>query len=81
MENERYANEIFKSENCRAKNSVAGLIDCLSPQQAHLCGSFHEFGCGYFCKHLRRNEFVETTQKSRNNLEFLVDVSHSDDQE
>jgi hypothetical protein len=80
MESETHANDIFKVENCRARNGAVGLVDCLSPQQAHLCGSSMRFGNGYFCKHPHRNKFIEITKKLQGDKP-LPDVSHSDDHE
>jgi len=71
---EMHASNVFKIENCRAKNGAADLVDCLSPKQAHLCSCSLSFGNGYFCKHLRRNEFIEITEKLRSKLKPLSDV-------
>jgi hypothetical protein len=80
--NETHKSNIFKIENCRAKIRGAGdLVDCLASEQAHLCGNSLPFGSGYFCKHPRRNEFIEITEKLRSKLIFPLDVSQSDNQE
>jgi len=63
MTNETHGSIVFDVENCRAKNGKPDLVDCLSPQQAHLCGTSLAFGYGYFCKHPRRKEFIEITEK------------------
>ena len=81
MANETYASNVFKIENCRAKNGAADLVDCLSPEQAQLCGNSLPFGSGYFCKHPRRKEFIEITEKLRSKLISLPKVSPSDNQE
>ena len=81
MENETHASNSFKIENCRAKNGAADLVDCLSPEQAHLCGFSLSFGGGYFCKHPRRKEFIEITEKLQNKLISPPDVPQSDNQE
>jgi|CXWL01.1.fsa_nt_gi hypothetical protein len=78
MENESHAENGFKVENCRAKISVADLVDCLALEQANLCGHSLSFGKGYFCKHPRRNEFIEITKKLRSKLVSPPDVSQSD---
>ena len=81
MENETHVSNVFKIENCRAKNGAANLVDCLSPEQAHLCSFSLSFGGGYFCKHPRRKEFIEITEKLQNKLISPPDVSQSDNQE
>ena len=81
MANEMHASNIFKVENCRAKNGVAGFVDCLALEQVHLCGFSFPFGSGYFCKHPRQNEFIEITKNLRSKLNSPPDVSLSDNQE
>lgn len=81
MESTRQASIVFKVENCRAKNGAGDLVDCLSPQQAHLCGHSLPFGYGYFCKHPRRKEFIEIVKKLRSQLNSVANVSQSDNQE
>ena len=81
MANESHKSKVFKVENCRAKNGAADLVDCLSPEQAHLCGNSLPFGNGYFCKHPRRKEFIEITEKLRSKLISPPNVSQSDNQE
>ena len=81
MANEPHASNVFKIENCRAKNGAADLVDCLSPEQAQLCKNSLSFGKGYFCKHPRRNEFIEITEKLRSKIIFPLNVSQSDNQE
>ena len=78
MENESHASNGFEIENCRAKNRAADLVDCLSPKQANLCGNSLSFGSGHFCKHPRRKEFIEITEKLRSKLNSVPDVSQSD---
>ncbi len=80
MENESHESNVFKIENCRAKNGAADLVDCLSPEQAQLCRNSLPFGSGYFCKHPRRNEFTEITKKLRSKLISPPNVSQSDNQ-
>ena len=81
MENETHASNGFEIENCRAKNGAADLVDCLSQKQAHLCGHSLPFGSGHFCKHPRRKEFIEITEKLQSKLISPPDVSQSDNQE
>ena len=81
MANETHTSNVFKIENCRAKNGAADLVDCLAPEQAHLCGNSLRFGSGYFCKHPRRKEFIEITEKLRSKLISPQNVSQSDNQE
>ena len=81
MENETHASNSFKIENCRAKNGAADLVDCLSPEQANLCGFSLLFGYGYFCKHPQRFGIVEMTASLKNKLVSPPDVSQSDNQE
>jgi len=82
MANEMHANNVFKIENCRAKIHGAGdLVDCLSPEQAQLCNCSLFFGSVYFCKHPRRNEIIEITEKLRSKIIFPQNVSQSDNQE
>jgi hypothetical protein len=80
MENETHAGMSFEIENCRAQNSAADLVDCLSPKQAHLCRNSLSFGSGYFCKHPRRNEFIEMTKKLRSKLVSPPIFSQPDNQ-
>ena len=81
MANETHKSNVFKIENCRAKNSAADLVDCLSPEQAHLCGNSLPFGNGYFCKHPRRNEFIEITKRLHGKVISPPDTAPSDNQE
>ena len=81
MENETHASNSFEIENCRAKNGAADLVDCLSQKQAHLCGHSLPFRSGYFCKHPRRKEFIEITEKLRSKLISPPDILQSDNQE
>jgi len=74
MTNETHESIVFDVENCRAKNGAADLVDCLSPKQTHLCGNSLAFGSGYFCKHPRRKEFVEITEKLRIKLILPSDI-------
>jgi hypothetical protein len=65
MVSEAYTDQIFDIEKCRAKLRGAGdLVDCLVPRQATFCGYSQFFGNSYFCKHSRRNEFIETSRKA-----------------
>ena len=88
MEIESHASNIFDFAKCRAKiiigaNNlvVSNLVDCLSPEQAHLCGCSFQFGNGYFCKHLRRDEIIENTEKLQSESNSQSGVSQSDTQE
>ena len=81
MENETHAGKVFEIEKCRAKNSAADLVDCLALEQAHICGYSLSFGFGHFCKHPRRKEFIEITEKLRSKLISLPDILQSDNQE
>ena len=66
MENKSNASNVFDVVKCRAKINGAGdLVDCLSPKQAHICNRSLSFGNGYFCKHPRRKEFIEITEKEK----------------
>jgi hypothetical protein len=78
--NETHEHHFFDIENCRAKKRMADLVDCLSPQQAHLCGFSVGFGEGYFCNHPRRNELIEITKKLQNNVNPLSGAAQSEDQ-
>ena len=81
MENETHAGKVFEIEKCRAKNGASDLVNCLAPEQAQLCRNSLPFGYGYFCKHPRRKEFIEITEKLRSKLISPPDVSQSDNQE
>jgi hypothetical protein len=82
MDNETHASNVFEIEKCRAKINGAGdLVDCLAPKQASICDFSLSFGNGYFCKHPRRKEFIEITEKLRSKLISPPDVSQSDNQE
>ena len=81
MANETHKSNVFKIENCRAKNGAVDLVDCLAPEQAHICGNSLSFGSGYFCKHPRRKEFIEITEKLRSKIVFPLNVTQSDNQE
>ncbi len=81
MANETNIGKVFDVEKCRAKPSAGDLVDCLSSEQAHLCGFSLSFGSGHFCKHSRRKEFIELTEKLRRKLISLPDISQSDNQE
>ena len=82
MTNETHGNIIFNVENCRAENSMKDWVDCLSPEQAHVCG-FSESSGGnrYFCEHPHRFTFVEITKKLKSKLVPPPNVSQSDNQE
>jgi hypothetical protein len=82
MENALHKSNVFEIEKCRVKtHDGIDLVDCLAPEQAHLCRNSLPFGNGYFCKHPRRKEFVEITEKLRSKLDSLPNVSQSDNQE
>ena len=82
MENASRRSNIFEIEKCRVEiHGDTDLLDCLAPEQAHLCRNSLPFGHGYFCKHPRRKEFVEITEKLQNKLISPPDVSQSDNQE
>ncbi|MDP1548297.1 MAG: hypothetical protein Q8L87_19965 [Anaerolineales bacterium] len=81
MENETHASNVFEIEKCRAKNSAADLVDCLTPKQASICCFSLSFGSGYFCEHPRRKEFIEITEKLRSKLISPPNVLQSDNQE
>ena len=66
MTNETHGNIVFDVENCRAKNSMKDWVDCLSPEQAHVCGFSESCGNGYFCEHPRRFNIVEITKELEN---------------
>jgi len=69
MVNETHKSNVFEIEKCRAKMMGASdLVDCLATEQAHICGNSLPFGSGYFCKHPRRKEFIEITEKLRSKL-------------
>ncbi|MEW6404718.1 MAG: hypothetical protein AB1649_23220 [Chloroflexota bacterium] len=71
----------FKIENCHARHRVADLVDCLTAQQAPICGFSLAFGNSFFCKHPRRNAFIEATKMIPNQPVFeRDDVSLSNDQ-
>ena len=81
MENETNIVRVFDVAKCRAKNGTADLVNCLAPEQAHLCSNSLSFGKGFFCKHPRRKEFIEITKKLQSKLISPPDVSQSDNQE
>jgi hypothetical protein len=81
LENDLQADHGFKIENCRAKHRTADLVDCHSPQQAHLCGASLPFGNGFFCRHASVREIIEATKKMQNETSHLSDASQSVDQE
>ncbi len=80
MENESHAGKSFNIENCRAENSIKDWVDCLSPEQACVCGFSVSFGTGYSCEHPRRFKFVEITEKLRSKLVSPPNVLQSDSQ-
>jgi hypothetical protein len=81
MANETNTGKVFDIEKCRAQPSAGDLVDCLSPKQAHLCGSSFPFGSGHFCKHSRRKDFIEITENSQRTLISPPDILQSDNQE
>ena len=69
MVSETHTNEAFDVAKCRAKlTGVFDLVDCLAPEQAAFCGCSLSFGYAYFCKHPRRNEFIENTEKLQSHI-------------
>lgn len=55
---------VFNLGICRAKVRGAGsLVDCLASKQAGFCKFSLSFGNGYFCKHPRRDEIIDDTEK------------------
>ena len=81
MDNETNIVRVFDVAKCRAKNGAGDLVDCLAPEQANICGNSLPFGHGFFCKHPRRKEFIEITEKLRSKLNSLPNVLQSDNQE
>ena len=81
MTNESHKSNVFKIENCRAENIIKDWVDCLSPEQAHICGFSVSCGHGYTCEHPRRFGLVEITKKLKGKLVSLPNVLHSDNQE
>lgn len=82
MANETHTVNVFDVEKCQARLRGAGdLVDCLSPEQANICNNSLPFGSGYFCKHPRRKEFIEITEKLRSKIVFPLNVTQSDNQE
>ena len=82
MANESHKSKVFEIEKCQASvRGASDLVDCLAPEQAHLCDNSLSFGNIYFCKHPRQKEFIEITEKLRSKLYSLSDVSQSDNQE
>jgi hypothetical protein len=80
MENKLHTSKSFNIENCRADNSIKSWVDCLSPEQASICGFSVSCGTGYSCEHPRRFGFVEITKKLKDKLVFPPNVLQSDDQ-
>jgi len=68
MENETLANKNFNIENCRAENIIKDWVDCLSLEQASICGFSVNCGNGYTCKHPQRFRIVEMTASLKNKL-------------
>jgi hypothetical protein len=81
MENETNIVRVFDVAKCRAKNGAGDLVNCLAPEQAHLCSNSLSFGNNFFCKHPRRKEFIEITEKLRSKLNSQQNVSQSENQE
>ena len=81
MENESHAGKSFKIENCRAENTIKDWVDCLSPEQASICGFSVSCGNGFSCEHPRRFGLVEITKKLKGKLVSLPNVLQSDNQE
>ena len=81
MEKESHADNGFKIVNCRAENSIKDWVDCLSPEQAHICGFSVSCGTGYSCEHPRRFQFVRITKKLKDEFISLPNILQSDNQE
>jgi len=80
MENETHASNSFKIENCRAENSIKDWVDCLSPEQACICGFSISCGSGYSCEYPRRFQLVEITKKLRVKLVSPPNILQFDNQ-
>jgi len=81
MANETHLNRVYEIEKCRAENSIKDWVDCLSPEQADICGFSVSCGTGYFCEHPYRFKFVEITEKLKGKLVSPPNVLQSDNQE
>jgi len=81
MENETGASRVFNMENCQAENIVKDWVDCLSPQQAMICGFSIRCGNGFSCEHPRRFKIVANTEYLKGKLFFPPSVLQSDEQE
>jgi hypothetical protein len=67
--------KVFDVEKCRAKGKgMSALVDCLSPEQAYLCGYSLSFGSGFFCNHPLRKEFIKNTERLQNKTFFPPSV-------
>jgi len=66
MENESHTDKDFNIENCRAENTVKHWVDCLSLEQARICGFSVSSGNGYSCEHPQRFQIVANTINSKN---------------
>ncbi len=81
IENESRTGKSFEIENCRAENNIKDWVDCLSPEQADICGFSESCGTGYSCEHPRRFGFVEITKKLKGKLVSPPNILQSDNQE
>ena len=81
MENESHAGKIFNIENCRAENTIKDWVDCLSPEQACICGFSVASDIGYSCEHPRRFGIVQITKELRSKSIFPPNILQSDSQE
>jgi len=81
MENKSHADKAFNIENCRAENTIKDWVDCLSTEQASICGFSVSCGNGFSCEHSRRFQFVRITKKLKDEFTFLPNILQSDNQE
>jgi hypothetical protein len=81
MENKSHAGKAFNIENCRAENTIKDWVDCLSTEQASICGFSVSCGNGFSCEHSRRFQFVRITKKLKDEFIFLPNILQSDNQE
>jgi len=75
MENETHVSNVFEIENCRAENNIKDWVDCLSPEQACVCGFSVSCSTGYSCEHPRRFGLVQITKKLKGKLVSPPNVS------
>ena len=81
MENESRTGKSFKVENCRAENIIKDWVDCLSTEQACICGFSVACNTGYSCEHPSRFGIVQITKELRSNSIFPPNILQSDSQE